>query len=57
MLSYSGLRMIEWGMDARARIVKIGLWVDGLRRRGWHGAFDAAAGLSNGSVAAPGGKA
>jgi aarF domain-containing kinase len=37
--------MIEFGMDARARLVKIRLWLDGLRKRGWEGAFDASAGL------------
>lgn len=42
---FTGLRLIEFGMDARAKLIKIGLWVDGLRQGGWQGAFRAAAGL------------
>lgn len=41
----SGLRVVEWGMDARARAVKVVLWLKGLKERGWHGAFEVSAGL------------
>ncbi|KAJ9108246.1 hypothetical protein QFC19_002494 [Naganishia cerealis] len=42
---YNGLRIVEWGMDARARAVKVLLWLKGLRERGWEGAFEVSAGL------------
>ncbi|GHJ87079.1 hypothetical protein NliqN6_3481 [Naganishia liquefaciens] len=42
---YTGLRVVEWGMDARARAVKVLLWLKGLRERGWEGAFEVSAGL------------
>jgi aarF domain-containing kinase len=42
---YSGLRFVEWGMDARAEAVKVLLWLKGLRERGWNGAFEVSAGL------------
>ena len=32
-------------MDARARAVKVLLWLKGLRERGWEGAFEVSAGL------------
>ena len=45
ILRTSGLRVVEWGMDARARAVKVLLWLKGLRERGWEGAFEVSAGL------------
>lgn len=44
-VSHSGLRLVEWGMDARAEAVKVLLWLKGLRERGWHGAFEVSAGV------------
>lgn len=42
---YSGLRLYEWTLDARADLVKAWLWFNGLVEHGWTGAFDKAAGL------------
>ncbi|CAE6478417.1 unnamed protein product [Rhizoctonia solani] len=41
-----GLRVVEWGMDTRASIVKNVAWARGLIRHGRHAAFRAAAGLA-----------
>lgn len=46
VLFHSGLRFVEWGLDTKAKFVKISLWFKGLRERGWSGAFNAAAGLN-----------
>lgn len=43
---YSGLRIVEWGMDARARLIKMGLFLEGFYKKGWSGAVDLSAGLS-----------
>lgn len=45
-LTFSGLHLVEIGLDTRARLVKLGLWLKGLRERGLRGAADAAAGLA-----------
>lgn len=39
------LKVVELGMDARARFVKMGLWMQGLSRGGLAGAVDQMAGL------------
>lgn len=43
---YNGLRVVEWTLDTRASMVKLLLWLKGFREKGWHGAFDEAAGLA-----------
>ena len=42
----SGLRLYEWTLDTRASMVKLLMWFNGFRKRGWSGAFDEAAGLA-----------
>lgn len=39
------LKVVEMGMDARARFVKVGLWMHGLSHGGLAGAEDQMAGL------------
>ena len=39
------LKVVELGMDARARFVKVGLWIHGLSQGGLAGAVDQMAGL------------
>lgn len=44
---YTGLRVVETVLDAKARLVKTQLFLQGLSQRGWKGAWDRAGGIAN----------